>query len=131
MHIIIMWRVQAPLGFNRNVQRASIVGLGCAGAVPTLQRAADFVRANPSRKALMLAVKIYSACYYIDNSLETVVGNAIYADGAAAHFSGLTSSVDIGGGEGECLVSILALHPDMTGIVSIYQPASLPWASRK
>jgi len=57
MHIIIMWRVQAPLGFNRNVQRASIVGLGCAGAVPTLQRAADFVRANPSRKALMLAVK--------------------------------------------------------------------------
>jgi predicted naringenin-chalcone synthase len=50
-------RLIAHMGFNRNVQRASIIGLGCAGAVPTLQRAADFVRANPSRKALILAVE--------------------------------------------------------------------------
>src|SRR5579864_5859450 len=33
-------------------------GLGCAGAVPTLQRAADFVRADPRRVALMVAVEI-------------------------------------------------------------------------
>src|ERR1700733_5769468 len=32
----------------------------------------------------MLAVEICSACYYVDNPLETVVGNAICADGAAA-----------------------------------------------
>jgi len=32
----------------------------------------------------MLAVEICSASYYIDNSLETVVGNAICGDGAAA-----------------------------------------------
>jgi integrase len=32
----------------------------------------------------MLAVEICSACYYVDNTLETVVGNAICADGAAA-----------------------------------------------
>jgi 3,5-dihydroxyphenylacetyl-CoA synthase len=31
-----------------------------------------------------LAVEICSACYYVDNTLETVVGNAICADGAAA-----------------------------------------------
>jgi len=72
------------MGFRNDVQRTSIVGLGCAGAVPTLQRAVDFVRANPSRVALMLAVEICSACYYVDNSIETVVGNAICADGAAA-----------------------------------------------
>ena len=72
------------MGFRDNVQRASIAGLGCAGALPTLQRAADFVRANPRRLALMLAVEICSACYYVDNSLETVVGNTICADGAAA-----------------------------------------------
>ena len=48
------------------------------------QRAADFVRANPGRKALMLAVEICSACYYLDKTLETVIGNAICADGAAA-----------------------------------------------
>ena len=77
-------RLIAHMGFNKNVQRASIIGLGCAGAVPTLQRATDFVRANLGRRALMLAVEICSACYYVDNTLETVIGNAICADGAAA-----------------------------------------------
>lgn len=74
----------AHMGFRDNVQRAPIAGLGCAGAVPTLQRAADFVRAHPRGLALMLAVEICSACYFVDNTLETVVGNAICADGAAA-----------------------------------------------
>jgi polyketide synthase Type III len=77
-------RLIAHMGFRKNVQRDSIVGLGCAAAVPAMQRAVDFVRANPGRVALMLAVEICSACYYIDNTLETVVGNAICADGAAA-----------------------------------------------
>jgi 3,5-dihydroxyphenylacetyl-CoA synthase len=77
-------RLIAHMGFRRNVQRTSITGLGCAGALPTLQRVTDFVRANPGRQALMLAVEICSACYYVDNTLETVVGNAICADGAAA-----------------------------------------------
>ena len=81
-------RLIGHLGFRKNVQRASIVGLGCAGAIPTLQRATDFVRANPGRQALMLAVEICSACYYVDHTLETVVGNAICADGAAAFLLG-------------------------------------------
>jgi len=77
-------RLIAHMGFRKNVQRASITGLGCAGALPTLQRATDFVRANPGRLALVLAVEICSSCYYVDNTLETVIGNAICADGAAA-----------------------------------------------
>lgn len=81
-------RLIAHMGFKGNVQRSPVIGLGCAAAVPTLQRAVDFVRANPSRKALMLAVEICSACYYVDNTLETVVGNAICADGAAAFLLG-------------------------------------------
>jgi predicted naringenin-chalcone synthase len=48
----------AHMGFRDNVPRSSIVGLGCAGAVPTLQRAADFVRADPRRVALMVTVEI-------------------------------------------------------------------------
>jgi polyketide synthase Type III len=77
-------RLIAHMGLKRNVQRASVVGLGCAGALPTLQRIVDFMRAGPSRKALMLAVEICSACYYVDDTLETIIGNAICADGAAA-----------------------------------------------
>lgn len=81
-------RLIAHMGFRNNVQRDSIVGLGCAGAVPALQRATDFVCANPGRKALMLAVEICSACYYKDEALETVIGNAICADGAAVFLLG-------------------------------------------
>jgi 3,5-dihydroxyphenylacetyl-CoA synthase len=87
-------RLIAHMGFRKNVQRASVVGLGCAGALPALQRASDFVRANPGRKALMLAVEICSACYYIDNTLETVIGNAICADGAAAFLLGAEPQSD-------------------------------------
>jgi predicted naringenin-chalcone synthase len=76
-------RLIGHMGFRDDVQRASMSGLGCGGALPTMQRACDFVRAYPHRKALMLAVEICSACYFVDSSMETVVGNAICADGAA------------------------------------------------
>jgi len=77
-------RLIGQLGFRHDVQRASIVGLGCAGAIPSMQRACDFVRARPERIALILTVEICSACYFVDDTLETVVGNAICSDGAAA-----------------------------------------------
>lgn len=80
-------RLIAHMGFGQDVQRAALLGLGCAGALPALQPA-DFVRAHPSRIALMLAVEICSACYYVDDTLETAVGNAICADGAAAFLVG-------------------------------------------
>jgi 3,5-dihydroxyphenylacetyl-CoA synthase len=72
------------LGLRTDLQRADLVGMGCAGAMPGLQRAYDYVMAYPDRKALLLTVEVCSACYYVDESLETVVGNAICADGAAA-----------------------------------------------
>jgi len=77
-------RLIGHMKFRADVERAPMLGLGCAGALPTLHRAWDFAVAHPGRKALMLAVEICSASYYIDNTVETVVGNAICADGAAA-----------------------------------------------
>jgi 3,5-dihydroxyphenylacetyl-CoA synthase len=67
-----------------------LVGMGCAGAMPALQRAYDFVKSHPEKKALVLTVEICSACYYFDDSLETMVGNVICADGAAALVVGMT-----------------------------------------
>jgi alkylresorcinol/alkylpyrone synthase/polyketide synthase Type III len=72
------------LGLRTNLQRADLIGMGCAGAMPGLQRAFDYVKAYPDRRALLVAVEICSACYYVDESLETVVGNAICGDGSAA-----------------------------------------------
>lgn len=72
------------LGMRNDVQRGALLGHGCAGALPLLQRAYDFAAARPGSRVLAIAVEICSACYYFDTSMETVVGNAICADGAAA-----------------------------------------------
>lgn len=72
------------LGMRNDVQRADLLGMGCAGAMPGLQRGYDFVKAYLDKKALVVTVEICSACYYFDDSLDTAVGNAICGDGAAA-----------------------------------------------
>jgi predicted naringenin-chalcone synthase len=72
------------LGLPAGVQRGALVGHGCAGAMPALQRAYDHARAYPERRVLAVAVEICSAAYYLDDTLETLVGNALCADGAAA-----------------------------------------------
>lgn len=77
-------RLIGHMGFRSGIQRAPIVGLGCGGAIPSLQRACDFAGAHPGQVCLMLTVELCSACYYRDDSLETIIGNAICADGAAA-----------------------------------------------
>jgi polyketide synthase Type III len=92
-------RLIAHMGFRSDVHRAVVVGLGCAGALPALQQACDYVRAHPERKALMLAVEICSACYFVDDTMDTVIGNAICADGAAA-FLITNGSGRIAGGPG-------------------------------
>jgi predicted naringenin-chalcone synthase len=72
------------MGFRDDIQQANILGMGCGGAMPGLQRVFDYVKAHPERKAMLVAVEICSTAYFIDNSLETIVGNAICADGAAS-----------------------------------------------
>jgi predicted naringenin-chalcone synthase len=74
----------SDLGLRSDVQRGALLGHGCAGALPLLQRSSDHARANPGSRVLAVAVEICSACYFFDTSMETIIGNAICADGAAA-----------------------------------------------
>ncbi len=101
------------LGMKQTIQRADLLGMGCAGAMPGLQRAFDFVSAYPGRKALLLTVEICSACYYVDDSLETVVGNAICADGAAAVVVGMSD----GASAPQLLRFASLLEPSLIGAV--------------
>ena|SRR5579859_7907380 len=57
-------RLIGHMGFRSEVQRAPIVGLGCGGAVPSLQRACDFAQSHVGQIALVVTVEICSACYY-------------------------------------------------------------------
>ncbi len=72
------------LGSRHDVQRGALLGHGCAGAMPLLQRACDHARAYPGNRVLAIAVEVCSAAYFVDSALETIIGNAICADGAAA-----------------------------------------------
>jgi 3,5-dihydroxyphenylacetyl-CoA synthase len=72
------------MGLSSRVQRGALLGHGCAGAMPTLQRAYDHAAAYPDHVVLMIAVEICSATYFVDDTLETLVANAICADGAGA-----------------------------------------------
>jgi len=74
----------ARLGCRRDVQRVHVGDTGCASAVVALQQAWNHVRAAPRAKALVVAVEICSAAYFLDDRLESAVAHAIFADGAGA-----------------------------------------------
>lgn len=76
------------LELDPGVQRTDLLGHGCGGAMPLIQRAHDYVKANPDRLALGVATEICSAAVFVDDSYDTKIGNAICADGAAAFVMG-------------------------------------------
>jgi predicted naringenin-chalcone synthase len=74
----------ARLGCRRDVQRVHVGDTGCAAAVVALQQAWNHLQAFPHHRALVLAVEICSAAYFLDDRLESAVAHAIFADGAGA-----------------------------------------------
>ena len=107
------------MGLPARVQRGSLLGLGCAGALPTLQRAYDHARAYPEHNVLAVAVEICSAAYYLDDTIETLVGNAICADGAAACL--VTGRSDSGPPVGRS--PSLGVGPRLAGFASVIDPS--------
>ncbi|MFQ5801352.1 MAG: type III polyketide synthase [Candidatus Methylomirabilales bacterium] len=77
-------RFMRALQMRRDTQRVHVGDTGCASGVVALQQAFNYIKAHPEGRALVVAVEICSAAYYLDDSLETAVANAIFSDGAAA-----------------------------------------------
>jgi len=73
------------LGLRRDTRRLPIFGLGCAGGVTGLARAADQARALPGSRVLYLVVELCALTFrHGDNSKSNVVASALFGDGAAA-----------------------------------------------
>src|SRR5207244_10635038 len=49
-----------------------------------LQQASNYVAASRTRRALVVAVEICSAAYFLDDRLESAVAHAVFAAGAGA-----------------------------------------------
>ncbi len=75
----------APLGLRRDVRRWPLFGLGCAGGVGALGRAAEILRGAPRELALVVSVELCGQVFSHEaRSPVDVVGVAIFGDGAAA-----------------------------------------------
>ncbi len=70
--------------FRRDVQRLPVFGLGCAGGVQGLARAAALAQAQPGAKILLLVVELCSLTLrHGDRSKSNVIATALFGDGAA------------------------------------------------
>jgi len=73
------------LGLSSHTGRLPIWGLGCAGGIAGLARAAELAEAVPGRVVLLVAVELCSLTFQRnDFSKANLVGAGIFADGAAA-----------------------------------------------
>ena len=69
---------------RRDIQRLPIFGLGCAGSVSGLARAAALAKAAPGSKVLFLVVELCTLTFRKDDvSKSNIVATALFADGAA------------------------------------------------
>lgn len=78
-------RLMQRLDLRPDLLRLPVFGLGCAGGVLGLARAADLVRADPSRRVLCLVVELCGLTFRAgDRSKGNVIATALFGDGCAA-----------------------------------------------
>jgi len=72
------------MGLRRDIRRLPIFGLGCAGGVTGLSRAADLARARPGSRVLFLVVELCALTFRKnDLTKSNFVATALFGDGAA------------------------------------------------
>lgn len=76
--------VVEKLGLRRDIRRLPIFGLGCAGGVVGLTRAAELAMAYPGSRVLFLVVELCALTFRKDDiSKSNIVATALFGDGAA------------------------------------------------
>ncbi|HYE48145.1 MAG TPA: type III polyketide synthase [Azospirillaceae bacterium] len=73
------------MGMRRDVQRLPVFGLGCAGGVIGLARAAGWAAGMPGRNVLFLVVELCALSFrHGDLSKANIIASALFGDGGAA-----------------------------------------------
>ena len=72
------------LGLPATTQRVHVGFMGCHGAINGIRTVQGLVAANPDAKVLMCAVELCSLHFRMAWDDEGIIGNALFADGAAA-----------------------------------------------
>ena len=78
-------RLVNRLGMRADVRRTPIFGLGCAGGVAGVVRAADVLRGYPGQVAMVVSAELCSLTLQRgDDSVANIIASALFGDGAAA-----------------------------------------------
>lgn len=73
------------LGLSTTIERLPIFGLGCAGGVSGLARAARMAQSLPKGIVLLLVVELCTInCRNTDHTIKNFISTALFGDGAAA-----------------------------------------------
>lgn len=77
--------VAARMGLRPDVRRMPLFGLGCAGGVIGMARAAEWARTMPGRNVLLLVVELCTLSFRHDDlGKANIVATALFGDGGAA-----------------------------------------------
>ncbi|MGE0219716.1 type III polyketide synthase [Mycolicibacterium sp.] len=77
-------RIAGRLGLRPDVRRVPMFGLGCVAGAAGIARLHDYLRGAPDGVAVLLAVELCSLVPTTEPTLATLVGSALFGDGAAA-----------------------------------------------
>jgi alkylresorcinol/alkylpyrone synthase len=106
-------RIAGRIGLRPDVRRVPLFGLGCVAGAAGTARLHDYLRGDPDGVAVLLAVELCSLIPKTDPSLATLVGSALFGDGAAAVVAvGDQRAEAIGASGPEVLDSRSHLYPD-------------------
>ena len=107
-------RIATRLGLRPDVRRVPMFGLGCVAGAAGVGRLNDYLRGAPDDVAVLLSVELCSLTFPATGpSLASLVGTALFGDGAAAVVAvGERRAEKIGGRGPEVLGSRSHLYPD-------------------
>jgi alpha-pyrone synthase len=72
------------LGLRSDVDRTMIGFMGCCAAFNGLKTAHAICQSNPKARVMLVCVELCTLHFQVENTLESVVVNALFGDGAAA-----------------------------------------------
>jgi len=73
------------LGMKQDIVRLPVTEMGCAAGVSGIIYAINFLKANPNKRAAVIAVEAPTATFQLEDfSMTNIVSAAIFGDGASA-----------------------------------------------